>query len=168
MDIRIRAETAADAPAIEAVTIAAFLHAPHTSHTEQFIVSALRRAELLTISQVADAAGTVIGHVAVSPVAISDGAAGWFGLGPISVVPEHQRRGIGSRLMRAALNTLRAQGAAGCVVLGEPQYYGRFGFKSDPRLVLPGVPAEYFQALLLDSSPANGVVSYHASFNARV
>jgi putative acetyltransferase len=73
LDIKIRTETAADIPAIEAVTVSAFLNAPHTSHTEQFIVSALRKAGLLTISLVADAEGTVIGHVAVSPVSISDG-----------------------------------------------------------------------------------------------
>ncbi|HSY09065.1 MAG TPA: N-acetyltransferase, partial [Steroidobacteraceae bacterium] len=71
--------------AIEAVTIAAFLNAPHSGHTEHFIVSALRKAGKLTLSLVADAKGTIIGHVAVSPVSISDGSAGWFGLGPISV-----------------------------------------------------------------------------------
>jgi putative acetyltransferase len=167
MHIEIRAETTADMGAIEALTIAAFLHAPHTSHTEQFIVRALRNAEHLTVSLVAIAEGTTIGHVAVSPVSISDGALGWFGLGPISVVPAHQGRGVGSGLMREALRNLREHGAAGCVVLGEPEYYGRFGFKADPNLILPGVPAEYFQALSLDSSRPRGTVSYHAAFDAR-
>jgi putative acetyltransferase len=165
MNIKIRTETTADIPAIEAVTTSAFLNAPHTSHTEQFIVSALRKAGLLTISLVADAAGTVIGHVAVSPVAISDGASGWFGLGPISVVPEHQRVGVGSRLMHEALRILRERGAAGCVLLGEPGYYGRFGFQVDPNLILPDVPPEYFQAISFDSSRPHGTVSYHDSFN---
>ena len=119
MNIEIRTETAADVPVIEAVTSAAFLNAPHTSHTEQYIVSALRRAGKLTISLVADVEGSVVGHVAVSPVSISDGALadgalGWCGLGPISVVPEYQRRGVGSGLMREALRILREQGAAGC------------------------------------------------------
>jgi putative acetyltransferase len=167
MNIKIRHETAADAPAIEAVTISAFLNAPHTSHTEQFIVTALRKAGLLTISLVADAESTVIGHVAVSPVSISDGASGWFGLGPISVVPQHQRRGVGSRLMREALRILREHRAAGCVLLGEPEYYGRFGFQADPNLILPDVPREYFQAISLDSSRPHGTVAYHEAFNAR-
>jgi putative acetyltransferase len=166
MNVKIRTETAADAAAIEAVTISAFLNAPHTSHTEQFIVAALRKAGLLTISLVADAEGTLIGHVAVSPVSISDGACGWFGLGPVSVVPEHQGRGVGSRLMREALRILREHGAAGCVLLGEPEYYSRFGFQADPNLILPGVPPEYFQAISLDSSRPRGIVSYHEAFNA--
>jgi putative acetyltransferase len=167
MSIKIRAETAADVPAIEAVTVSAFLNAPHTSHSEQFIVSALRRTGLLTISLVADAEGTVIGHVAVSPVSISDGASGWFGLGPISVVPEHQGRGVGSRLMHEALRILRKHGAADCVLLGEPEYYSRFGFQADPNLILRDVPPKYFQAISLDSSRPHGTVSYHGAFNAR-
>ena len=167
MNVKIRTETAADVAAIEAVTISAFLHAPHTSHTEQFIVSALRQAGLLTISLVADVEGTVIGHVAVSPVSVSDGASGWFGLGPISVVPEHQCRGVGSLLMHEALRILREQGAAGCVVLGEPEYYSRFGFQADPILILPDAPAEYFQAISLDSSRPHGTVSYHEAFNVQ-
>ena len=167
MNITIRDETAADLSAIEAVTISAFLNAPHTNHTEQFIVSALRKAGLLTISLVADAEGTVIGHVAVSPVSISDGASGWFGLGPISIVPRHQRRGVGSRLVHEALRILREQGAAGCVLLGEPEYYRRFGFQADSNLILPDVPPEYFQAISFDSSRPHGTVSYHEAFKAR-
>jgi putative acetyltransferase len=167
MNMKIRNETAADAPAITAVTIAAFMSAPHTSHTEQFIVTALREAGLLTISLFAEDEGTVIGHVTVSPVSISHGADGWFGLGPVSVLPEHQRHGVGSRLMHEALRMLREQGAAGCVVLGEPEYYGRFGFRADPNLILPNVPPEYFQAISLDSSRPQGTVSYHEAFNAQ-
>jgi putative acetyltransferase len=167
MDIKIRTETAADAPAIAALTISAFMNAPHTSHYEQFIVSALRNAGRLTLSLVADAQGTLIGHVAVCPVSVSNGATGWFGLGPLSVLPEHQRRGIGSRLMQEALRMLREQGAADCVVFGEPQYYGRFGFEADPNLILPEVPPQYFQAISLDSSWPQGTVAYHQAFSAR-
>jgi putative acetyltransferase len=167
MKIEIRNETAADVAAIEAVTVAAFLHAPHTSHTEQFIVEALREAGQLTVSLVADAEGIVVGHVAISPISIFDGAIGWYGLGPISVAPEYQRRGIGSRLMREALRVLREHGAAGCVVLGEPRYYDRFGFRVDPELSLPGVPPEYFQAISFGASHPKGVVSYHPAFNDR-
>lgn len=167
MRIEIRKETAADVPGIEAVTICAFLNAPHTSHTEQYIVSALRMAGKLTVSLVADTNGKIIGHVAVSPVTISDGASAWFGLGPISVRPEHQRRGVGSNVTREALRILREQGAAGCVLLGEPEFYGRFGFRVDPHLVLPNVPPGYFQSISFDSSRPHGTVSYHEAFDAR-
>jgi putative acetyltransferase len=166
MEIEIRNETAVDVAAIESVTISAFLHAPHTSHTEQFIVDALRKAGQLTVSLVANADGAVVGHVAISPVSISDGATGWYGLGPISVAPEYQRRGIGSRLMREALHVLREHGASGCVLLGEPGYYSRFGFRADPNLSLPGVPSEYFQAISFGASHPQGIVSYHSAFNA--
>jgi len=164
MKIEIANETAADVAAIRAVTISAFLHAEHTSHTEQWIVDALRVAEQLTVSLVAKIDGMVVGHIAISPVSLSDGATGWYGLGPLSVAPEYQRRGIGSRLVGEALRVLRERAASGCVLLGEPRYYNRFGFRADPDLKLPGVPAEYFQAISLDHSRPRGVVSYHAAF----
>lgn len=163
----IRSESPSDAAAIHAVTEAAFLHAPHTDHTEQFVVDALRRAGALTISLVADEGGTVVGHVAVSPVSISDGSGVWYGLGPISVHPERQGRGIGSLLMREALRRLRERGAAGCVLLGDPAYYARFGFQPAAGLVLPDVPPEYFQALSFGPPVPRGVVTYHAAFDAR-
>jgi putative acetyltransferase len=165
MNFSIRPETPADCSAIEAVTVSAFLDAPHTSHTEQHIVAALREAGSLTISLVAEADGTVVGHVAISPVSIADGASGWFGLGPVSVLPKLQRQGVGSRLVREALGILRERGASGCVVLGEPEYYGRFGFQANRDLVLPGVPPGYFQAVSFDSSRPRGVVTYHAAFS---
>ncbi|MDE2448407.1 MAG: N-acetyltransferase [Gammaproteobacteria bacterium] len=164
--MKIRAETSADPPAIEAVTVSAFLNAAHTSHSEQHIVSALRRIGKLSVSLVAESDSALIGHVAVSPVSISDGTPGWFGLGPVSVVPQHQGRGIGSQLVREALRLMRERGASGCVVLGEPSYYGRFGFRVNPDLGLPGVPPEYFQSLTFDSSEPRGIVSYDNAFQA--
>ncbi|HEX3395907.1 MAG TPA: N-acetyltransferase, partial [Steroidobacteraceae bacterium] len=161
MCITIRDETSADAETIAAVTVSAFSSAPHAGHTEQHIVNGLRTAGKLAVSLVAEADGIIIGHVAVSPVSISDGAPGWFGLGPISVLPQHQRHGIGSQLMREALRILRGRGASGCVVLGEPRYYSRFGFHADPNLILPGVPPEYFQAISFNSSKPRGSVTYH-------
>jgi putative acetyltransferase len=166
MKIEITNEIAADVAAIRAVTISAFLHAQHTSHTEQFIVDALRVAGQLTVSLVAKVDGTVVGHIAISPVSLSDCAVGWYGLGPLSVAPEYQRSGIGSRLVGEALRVLRERGASGCVLLGEPRYYNRFGFRADPDLKLPGVPPEYFQAIAFDDSQPRGDISYHAAFNA--
>lgn len=166
MTLKIREEAPADVPSIEAVTVAAFLDAPHTSHTEQHIVKALRLADALTISMVAELDGVVVGHVALSPVAISDGTVGWYGLGPISVLPAHQHCGVGSALMHAAIDALRRLRAQGCVLLGDPSYYRQFGFSPEPELTLAGVPPEYFQALLLGSKRPKGGVSYHPAFEA--
>ena len=163
----IRAEEPGDIAAIDAVTVAAFRHAPHADHTEQFIVRALRDAGQLTVSLVAEQGGAIVGHVAVSPVTVSDGAEGWFGLGPISVLPAMQGRGIGAALMHHALDALQVLGASGCVLLGDPAYYARFGFKPVPTLVLPGVPPEYFQAITFGSSFPSGEVAYHEAFEAR-
>jgi len=104
--------------------------------------------------------------VAVSPVTVSGGVVGWYGLGPVSVAPTCQGRGVGRALVERALAELRAQGAAGCVVLGEPVYYARFGFVAEPALVLAGVPAEYFQALAFIGPPPSGTVAYQPAFAA--
>lgn len=161
--ITLRDERASDADAIRDVTRRAFAQAPHASGNEQDIVDALRTAGALEISLVAEALGRVIGHVAVSRVHLESDAA-WFGLGPISVSPEHQRRGVGTILMRGAIARLRDLGADGCVLVGEPEYYARFGFEPAAPLVYPGIPPEYFRALDLRGPRPRGVVRYHPAF----
>lgn len=167
MSISIRKEKNIDVEKIYEITEAAFLNAPHTDHAEQFIVNALRNSGALAISLVAEDAGKVIGHVAVSRVSISDGSEGWFGLGPISVHPAAQRSGVGSKLMKKALAALKNINANGCVLLGDPSFYKRFGFEPIESLVLPGVPPEYFQALVFKGSLPRGEVSYHESFSVK-
>ena len=167
MHMTIRNEQPQDIEAINRLTEAAFRNEEYSSHTEHFIVNALRRTGQLSISLVAAEHDEILGHVAISPVSISSGVTGWYGLGPISVRPDRQGKGIGSALMRAALQQLRQQGAAGCVVLGDPAYYGRFGFKAHPGLELPDVPPEYFQALSFTGELPVGVVKYAAAFDAR-
>ena len=159
----IRPETPADAPAIAALTTAAFAAAPHASGREAAIVDALRAAGALALSLVADDGG-VVGHVAFSPVTIDGREAGWFGLGPVAVAPDRQGQGIGSALIREGLARLAAMGARGCVLLGDPGYYRRFGFEVDPALVLPDVPPEYFMRLMLAGTPPKGTVAFHPGF----
>ncbi|KAF1015515.1 MAG: hypothetical protein GAK31_00989 [Stenotrophomonas maltophilia] len=166
MDFIIRPESPADIAGIHALTAAAFANAPHSDHTEPFIVDALRARGELQVSLLAVDDGLLLGHVAVSPVVISDGSPGWYGLGPISVGPAWQGQGIGTALMHAALDALRQQFARGCVLLGEPAYYRRFGFQPTPGLVLPGVPARYFQALCLQPPLPQGQVRYSPAFEA--
>lgn len=165
MNVNIREEVPADWATIRALIETAFLDAPHTSHTEHLIVDALRDSGNLTVSLVAEVSNQIVGHVAISPVSISDGSQNWYGLGPIAVIPEYQGLGIGSQLVRQSLASLRDRGAVGCVVLGNPEYYGRFGFKAESSLILPDVSPEYFQAISFDRRIPSGLVSYHESFN---
>jgi putative acetyltransferase len=164
--IVIRPETAADAGAIRDVTVAAFKTLAISEHTEQFVIEALRVAKALSLSLVAEVDGRVVGHIAFSPVTISDGTPDWYGLGPISVLPDHQRQGVGKALLEEGLSRLRNRGARGCCLVGHPDYYRKFGFRNAPELVLEGVPQEFFFALSFDGPVPQGTVTFHEAFKA--
>jgi putative acetyltransferase len=164
--IVIRAETEADACAITDVTVAAFKTLAVSNQTEQFIIEALRSANALAVSLVAEAGGRVVGHIAFSPVTVSDGTAGWYGLGPVSVLPDYQRQGIGKALIEEGLSRLKSLNAQGCCLVGHPDYYRKFGFENVPGLVLEGVPQEVFFALSLCGRIPAGTVTFHDAFRA--
>jgi putative acetyltransferase len=166
ISVIIRNETESDFKAISDVTEAAFENVPVSNQTEHFIINALRASGALTVSLVAEIDGQVVGHLAISPVTISDGSRNWYGLGPLSVLPRFQKRGIGKALMNEGLSRLRALGAEGCVLVGDPGYYERFGFRSIPELAYEGVPQEYVLSLTFGESKARGVVTFHESFSA--
>ncbi|MGS0892285.1 GNAT family N-acetyltransferase [Burkholderia stagnalis] len=167
--VTLRDERARDAGAIGRVIAAAFASEPQGGRFEQRIVDALRADGALSVSLVAQRDARVIGHVAFSPVAIGAEPAGsqrWYGLAPLAVLPDCQRQSIGAGLVRTGLDALRRLGARGCVVLGDPAYYTRFGFAPSGDIVFPGVPPEYFLALSFDESaslPA-GEARYHDVF----
>jgi putative acetyltransferase len=164
--IVIRNETDADVGAISDVTVAAFKTLEISHHTEQFVITALRAAGALTLSLVAEVDGRVIGHIAFSPVTISDGTRNWYGLGPVSVLPAYQRQGVGKALIREGLSRLKANHAQGCCLVGHPDYYRKFGFTNMPELVLEGVPPEVFFALSFDGQAPQGAVAFHEGFKA--
>lgn len=164
--IIIRNETPDDIDAIAEVTIAAFKTLAISQHTEQFIVAALRAAKVLTLSLVAESEDRVIGHIAFSPVTLSDGTPNWYGLGPVSVLPEHQRTGIGRLLIEEGLLRLKDLNARGCCLVGHPEYYRRFGFRNESGLVHDGVPPEVFFVLSFDGHVPHGTVSFHEAFEA--
>ena len=161
--MRIRPERIGDEAAIRTLTTDAFAGTAHSDETEADIIDLLRAAAALTVSLVAEDADAIVGHVAFSPVSIS-GADGWFGLGPVSVVPARQGQAIGAALIVEGLAQLRERGAKGCVLLGDPAYYARFGFAHDPAIIYPGPPPEYFQALAFGDQRATGIVAYHPAF----
>jgi len=163
----IRAEQPADIEAIWQITELAFQTLPISQHTEQFIIRDLRRSGALSISLVAELDGRVVGHIAFSPVTLSDGSQNWYMLGPVSVTPQLHRQGIGSALINAGLDGLKALKAEGCVLVGDPGYYIRFGFRSDPRCTMDGVPQEFVQILPLGKCVPKGSVTHHEAFNAR-
>jgi predicted N-acetyltransferase YhbS len=162
----IREEAPEDILPIEAVTCAAFHGHPFSRQTEHLIVRGLRDAGALRLSLVATLDGQVVGHAALSPVRIGAQDLAWCGLGPVSVAPAHQRSGIGSALVRSGLRRLVERGVAGCVVLGDPAFYTRFGFSPQTGLVVPGAPAAHFMALALAGTVPAGVVTYHAAFSS--
>jgi putative acetyltransferase len=164
VSISVRKEQPGDAAAIAALTIAAFAKKEYSFGNEAEIIDRLRESGDLAISLVAlNMDDAVIGHIAISPVTISDGTQGWYGLGPMSVIPLNQRIGIGSMLVEAGLEDLRRIGAKGCVVLGSRQFYSRFGFAHDPQLRFTGAPPEFFQRRVFESSTPRGVVRFAAA-----
>lgn len=116
------------------------------------------------MSLVAELNGRVIGHIAFSLPTISDGTCDWYGLGPVSVLPEHQRQGIGKALIREGLSGLKEMDAQGCCLLGHPNYHRQFGFENTWGPVLDGVPQEVFLALSLEGNVPHGTVAFQDGF----
>lgn len=157
---QLRPERPQDSEAIAALTTLAFARNPHASGTEADIIARLRAGGALAVSLVAENPGAIVGHVAFSPT----NQPGWFALGPISVAPDWQKRGIGKALVGAGLVELQRQAAAGCILLGDPAYYGRFGFIVTPDKCQPGLPGEYFMVKVLDGGLPDGVFEFHPAF----
>jgi len=165
MDILVRSERPTDIAAIERVTFAAFMGKFRDNPTEHLIVNGLRDAGVLSLSLIAEVGGKIVGHVAFSLVTINGENLHWYGLGPISVVPELQKQGIGSKLIHEGLSAIQAIDAQGCVLEGSPVYYQRFGFKSYPGLIYEAAPGlEYFMALPFYKNVPQGKVEYHQAF----
>lgn len=172
----IRHERPADCEAISRLQYAAFKdhpqHAPGAEPTEHRIVELLRTAGDLSLSLVSeDDAGRINGHVALSPSTITTTSGtlnGWYLLGPVGVLPEAQRQGIGSALVRAALAWARKQSAAGIGLVGDPAYYERFGFASSEGLTFPGVPSIYVLAVAFDGDVPEGELGHHPAFHEAI
>jgi len=166
--MNIRHENHTDFKEIESLIYRAFMNHPHhepgATPTEHLIVNKLRDVNALSLSLVCEDETGTIGHIAFSPVLIDGEKSFWLGLGPVSVMPDRQGEGIGGALIREGILQLQSQGIEGLVLLGEPEYYGRFGFVSEPNLTLPNVPPEYFLTLALSNDVPTGEVAYHSAF----
>lgn len=162
----IRDEKSTDYQTISDVTVAAFESMEISDHTEQFVVEALRLANALTVSLVAEVDGRVAGHIAFSPVSMSDGTRDWYGLGPVSVHPDYQRQGLGKALIQEGLARLKNLNAKGCCLVGHPQYYRQFGFQNVAGLDYEGVPPKFFFVFSFDGNIPQGQVVFHEAFGA--
>ncbi len=171
--IVIRAETADDIAAVREVNNRTFGRA-----AEGFVVDLLREACPDAVSLVADEGGKILGHIFFSPVLVTrEGKVVLEGMGlaPLVVVPERQRQGIGSMLVRAGIDAMRERSCPFVIVLGHREYYPRFGFTlaSGRGLVSQwdGVPDEAFMVLVLDEramADVSGAASYRSEFDQAV
>jgi putative acetyltransferase len=164
MEILIRPETPADHSAIHDVTQRAFAPMPYSDGDEQLLIGKLRDAGALALSLVAEHDGVVVGQITFSPAFAADGSPGWYALGPVSVEPALKHQSIGGQLIRAGIAWLQDQQAAGCILIGNPAYYSRFGFRVFSELAPQGMPAEYYQVLPLALEKPNVIVEFHPLF----
>lgn len=167
IDVLVRDEREEDIKAIFDVTISAFKTLEISNQTEQFIIEALREVKALTISLVAEVEGRVVGHIAFSPVTMSDGTKDWYGLGPVSVHPDFQRKGIGKALVKEGLVRLKDLQAKGCCLVGHPEYYRKFGFENVEGLFYEGAPRDVFFILSFGGLVPQGHVTFHQGFNEK-
>lgn len=165
MSVEIRCERPDDKDAIHALTQAAFAPMPYSSGNEGPIISALRASGDLTLSLVAEDEGVIIGHIAFSPVRIDGVSDGWFGLGPISIRKDRQRQGIGKALIRAGLTRLKAMGAKGCALIGNPDVYRSSGFETDGQLSYGDLDRKYIQRIVLAGASPRGAITYSPAFD---
>jgi putative acetyltransferase len=164
MPVTIRDERPADAERIAALVTDAFRGAPQSDGTEAALVDRLRRSGALVLSLVAEAEnGDLVGHLGASPARLGD-AGDWTAIAPVAVMAAYQRGGVGTALMRAALDRLRGRGGAGAVLVGDPGYYGRFGFAARPGLTAGAIPAAFVLALPFGDLAPQGDVRFHPAF----
>lgn len=161
----IRSEQEKDTGRIDQIIETAFKNHPHSNQKEHLLVSELRANNALSLSLVAEVNGKIAGHIAFSEITINDNFNSWYGLAPVSVDPEYQNRGIGSELIESGINELKKMGAKGCVLVGEPEYYKRFGFRHQSSLFYKGVPGEYFLVQPFNKEIPSGEVKYHNLFD---
>lgn len=162
--INIRGELRSDIPEIRRITELAFREMSYAAGDEHDVVDRLRSSNALSLSLVAAEENRVIGHAAFSPVTVNSEIAPWFALGPVSVTPERQGQGIGSKLIRSGLEQLQSTDALGCILTGNPDYYRRFGFNVCSEHCPACEPQEYFMINQFRPTLIAGQFAFHPAF----
>jgi putative acetyltransferase len=161
----IRYERPSDEDAIHDLTERAFKPMSYSDGTEASIIRLLRQSGDLTLSLVAEEDGAVVGHVAFSPVTIEGASGQWFGLGPIAVEPARQGSGIGKALVHKGLESLKAGGAAGVALIGDPSLYRRCGFESDGTLRYKDIDSRFVQRIVFSGPAPKGELRFADAFD---
>ncbi|WP_315118139.1 N-acetyltransferase [uncultured Clostridium sp.] len=174
MNITIRQETEKDYKLSEYTIEKAFENAEYSDHKEQFLVERLRKSEVFVpeLSLVAEFDGEIVGHIMLTKLIIKNGVREYesLALAPVSVLPQHQNKSIGSMLIIESLKIAKELGFKSVIVLGHDKYYPRFGFKPADLWDIKApfdVPKEFFMALELESgrlADVSGVVVYPKEF----
>ena len=174
MDINIREELEKDYEAVERLTEAAFKNAEHSDGTEHLLIGKLRKGEgfIKELSLVAEDNDKVIGHLMLTKAKIVNGdkSVETLALAPVSVLPEYQGKGIGSKLINVALESSRRLGYKSVIVLGHDKYYPKFGFIPASKYGIKApfdVPDESFMAKELSDGNligVSGIVEYAKEF----
>jgi len=163
----VRSERPSDAPEISRLLLDAFQGHPHSTQNEHRIVDVLRAEDALSLSLVAETEGGVAGYIAGSPIVVGGVKNRWVGIGPLAVRPDLQRKGIGTALMTSALKAICEQGNLGCVLVGDPGYYARFGFCHPDGLTMAEVPPEVILAIAFNGPLPKGEAVFHPAFSPR-
>jgi putative acetyltransferase len=164
MKLLIRTEEPQHIETIQDLIRRAFAPMPFGDNNDQHLTNRFRSAGVLSLSLVAEKEGVIAGHVALTPAVHESGAAGWFALGPLAVEPHLQRRGIGTALIAEAKAWLASRGAAGCIVMGDTNYYPRHGFLPAPETAPVNEPAAYFMVLAMQRQIPPGSFAFHPLF----
>lgn len=160
----IRPEQPADQPVIYELTEQAFRGRPYAGGDEQEVINRLRERGELVLSLVAELQDEVVGQITFSPAQMADDSTPWFALGPVSVLPALQSKGIGGALINQGLDEILKLGALGCILTGNPVYYSRFGFEFAPEHAPANEPAEFFMLKCFTAVRPRGTFRFSASF----
>ncbi len=164
MNLSIRQERAGDAAAIRALTLRAFEGHLYSEGDEADVIDGLRKDGDLLMSLVAVDGETIVGQATYSAARLSNNEKGWIVLGPVSVEPARQGDGIGRALLEAGEAEMRARGARGITVLGDPKVYSRFGFRQHTPMQLEGELGDYLQVKSFGAPVPAATINYAAAF----
>ncbi len=162
--LTIRDENSKDYQQIELLTDSAFKGKPYSAGNEATIPQKLRDLNAITFALVAEYEGDIVAHIAVSTVHINTSHQGVFAIGPLSVSPEFQGKGIANKLVKIALKRLKKNSAICCLLVGDPKFYSFLGFRLETNLTYKDAPKEYFQSYYFQQVKLQGEVTFPHAF----